>query len=204
MKDITSNIIGSLIQTEQFDDWWTSVPIEIPFLKGQKLKITFMDFTPEYDSSFIQDADKTLENLLSKEGTERNKVSTQVYKNCMDFLHAIEYDEQDKVLWDLQNEHSIWGNVYPQDIYVTRSGSDIYLIIACECEWEQEHGLQLVFKNGEKLTRVSEQDGHVTEGSTTNDISSEHDAEFAKGGYQSRREPSLFTQIKKIILRLFS
>ena len=34
--------------------------------------------------------------------------------------------------------------------------------MACECEWEQEHGLQLVFRQGKKLTRVSDQDGHLT------------------------------------------
>jgi len=35
--------------------------------------------------------------------------------------------------------------------------------VACECDWEPEHGLQLVFRQGRKLTRISAQDGHLTE-----------------------------------------
>ncbi|MGK0365192.1 MAG: hypothetical protein ACI85O_002257 [Saprospiraceae bacterium] len=49
--------------------------------------------------------------------------------------------------------------VYPQDIYVTRrhqSDKDIYLNIDCECEWEQEHGLQLVFRQGKQLTKIGD------------------------------------------------
>ena len=40
---------------------------------------------------------------------------------------------------------------------------DIYVQVACECDWEQEHGLQLVFRQGKKLTRISDNDGHLTE-----------------------------------------
>lgn len=32
-------------------------------------------------------------------------------------------------------------------------------MISCECEWENEHGLQLIFKDGKSLTRVSSVDG---------------------------------------------
>jgi hypothetical protein len=56
--------------------------------------------------------------------------------------------------------------VHPSEIYVTRrpkNDQDIYIQIACECDWEEEHGLQLVFRQGKKLTRVSSQDGHITE-----------------------------------------
>ncbi len=38
----------------------------------------------------------------------------------------------------------------------------IYIQIAAECDWEEEHGLQIIYKNGNQLSRVSEQDGHLT------------------------------------------
>ena len=38
-----------------------------------------------------------------------------------------------------------------------------YLCISCECDWEKEHGLQLIFENGQILIRASGQDGHFTE-----------------------------------------
>lgn len=32
-----------------------------------------------------------------------------------------------------------------------------------DCEWEEEHGLALVFRKGMRLTRVSQYDGWLTE-----------------------------------------
>ena len=45
----------------------------------------------------------------------------------------------------------------------SRRYEDIYINVTCECEWEKEHGLQIVFRQGKQLTRISEQDGHLTE-----------------------------------------
>lgn len=35
--------------------------------------------------------------------------------------------------------------------------------MVCNCDWEYEHGLQFVFRQGRVLTRVSAEDGHLTE-----------------------------------------
>ncbi|MDX6261519.1 MAG: hypothetical protein QOH84_3207 [Kribbellaceae bacterium] len=37
----------------------------------------------------------------------------------------------------------------------------IYVSLECECDWEPEHGLQLVFRDGAALTRVGPYDGEV-------------------------------------------
>lgn len=176
MQEITSQIIGKLIQNSNFDDWWESNPIQIPFFANQKLKIIFMDFTPEDDEQFIDDADKALKEFLAKSEKERLGISNLVYKNCMDFLNAVGYDEDDEKLWKLSDENEIWDFVQPIEIYVVRrTGKDenIYIDINCECEWEQEHGLQLVFKKGKQITRVSAIDGHITDADAYNKPDSE-------------------------------
>ncbi|WP_367391230.1 hypothetical protein [Lewinella sp. LCG006] len=166
MKKIDSKEIGELLQNEEFDDWWESEPIQIPLLENKALKITLMDFVPEEDDEFLAGADNTLKNFLSKKEEERFDLSDLVYKNCMEFLNAIGYDEMDKALWEIKNKNEIWKYVYPQEIHITRRhrrDEDVYLSIICECEWEQEHGLQLVFRRGKQITRISSQDGHLTE-----------------------------------------
>ncbi|MEP4534756.1 MAG: hypothetical protein ABJ004_16815 [Cyclobacteriaceae bacterium] len=35
-----------------------------------------------------------------------------------------------------------------------------FRINSTEFDWGEEHGLQLIFKNGERLTRASGHDGH--------------------------------------------
>jgi hypothetical protein len=165
-KEIISKIIGRLKQEESFPDWWKSEVVAIPFFDNDKLTITFMDFEPEHDKTFIEEADQALTNFLKLNTEDRNLISELAYKNCMDFLDAVGFDEADEPLRQIKNKNEIWDFIQPTEIYVTRrpyKEQDIYVQIACECDWEQEHGLQLVFRQGKKLTRISDQDGHLTE-----------------------------------------
>lgn len=165
-KEIISKIIGQLKQEKSFPDWWKSEEISIPLFDNNKLTITFMDFEPEHDKTFIDEADQALTNFLTLNIDDRNIISELAYKNCMDFLEAVGFDEADEPLRQIKNKDEIWNFIQPTEIYVTRrpyKDQDIYVFIACECDWEQEHGLQLVFRQGKKLTRISDQDGHLTE-----------------------------------------
>jgi hypothetical protein len=166
MKEITSRIIGQLKQEERFPDWWKSSGIAIPFFDNKKLTITFMDFEPEHDRTFVEQADQALTHFLKLSAAYRNLISAIAYKNCTDFLDAVGFDEADAPLRQINNQEDIWKFIHPTEIYVTRrhrSDHDIYVQIACECDWEQEHGLQLVFRQGKQLTRISDQDGHLTD-----------------------------------------
>ena len=171
MKKIKSIEIGELTQNERFGDWWESRPILIPFFDNKKMKITFMDFVPEDDENFLTEADSALKYFLNKGIKERLELSKLVYKSCMDYVNEIGEDVFNtevfnEPFWEIKDENEIWKYVYPQDVYLSRRhrrDEDIYLHITCECIWEPEHGLQLVFRKGRQLTRISVQDGHVTE-----------------------------------------
>ncbi|MEQ1732849.1 MAG: hypothetical protein ABL940_04205 [Bacteroidia bacterium] len=165
-KEIRSKIIGQLKQEENFSDWWKSNKVEIPFIDNEELVITFMDCEPERDQTFIEEADLALSNFLKLTINDREAISELAYKSCMNFLDTVDFDEADDQLRHIKNQDEIWNFIYPTEIYVTRrpyKERDIYVVLACECEWEQEHGLQLVFRQGKQLTRISDQDGHLTE-----------------------------------------
>lgn len=165
-KQITSQHLGQLTQDENFPDWWMSQPVQIPFFGNSRLPVIFMDFTPEQDGSFIQEADQALTNFFNLSSVDRLALSGLACKNCMNFLDAVGFDEADAPLRAIKSEHEIWQFILPTEVYITRRPyreQDIYVQVACECDWEQEHGLQLVFRQGRKLTRISDQDGHLTE-----------------------------------------
>ena len=165
-EKITSKVIGELEQDDEFDDWWKSKEIEIPFLDNKKLSVRFTEFEPEEDAAFIDEADAALACFLKLTTEDRNAVSEMAYQNCMDFLEKFEEDEDDDPLREMKDKNDIWDYIDPQKISVSRrhkNDKDIYVQILCECDWEQEHGLQFVFRQGKKLTRISEQDGHLTE-----------------------------------------
>lgn len=165
-QSITSSIIGSLQQDSTFDDWWRSVPTPIPFFDNQPLEILFMDLDPTVDINFIAKADTALSHFMQLTNQDRFAITELAFQNCMDFLDAVEYDEADEPLHQIKDKNDIWDFIYPSEIYISlrHKNQEMYVQIACNCEWEQEHGLLLVFKQGKKLTRISPQDGHLTEG----------------------------------------
>ena len=166
INKITSQVLGELTQDENFSNWWKSKAIKFPFFDSMRLPVIYMDFDPDHDPDFLQEADNALTNFLTLNPADRNSISELAYKNCIDFLDAIGFDESYESLRNLVEQNEIWKLIHPSEIYVTRrpyKEQDMYVQIACACDWEQEHGLQLVFRQGKKLTRISDQDGHLTE-----------------------------------------
>lgn len=165
-NQITSRVLGQLTQDKNFKEWWKSDAFEIPFLGSEKLTITFTDCEPEQDKTFIDEADEALTNFFKLTTSDRYSISALAYKLCMDFLDAIEFDEADEPFRQISDKNEIWKFIHPTEIFVARrpyKEQDIYVQIACVCDWEQEHELQLVFRQGKKLTRISYFDGHLTE-----------------------------------------
>jgi hypothetical protein len=165
-QKITSTVIGELQQDKNFRDWWVSADLPIPFFENKKLHITFVDFSPESDPSFLPEADQALTAFLNKEEKDRLEISGLVYKNFDQIRSEVEDPYWSETLNAIKSPAEIWKFVQPLGISVCRrpyGEQDIYIDISCKCEWEEEHGLQLVFRQGKKLTRVSQIDGHLTD-----------------------------------------
>lgn len=60
----------------------------------------------------------------------------------------------------------VWKHVHfgGEPVVSRRSYGDegIYISLECNCDWEVEHGLQIVFKNGLVVNKVGPYDGHLT------------------------------------------
>ena len=165
-NQITSQVLGQLTQVNNFSNWWKSKAFKIPFFDNTKMNIIFMDFEPDHDTTFLEEADQALTNFFKLNSADKISISDLAYKNCMDFLDEVGFAEVDEALKEIKDKNEIWKFIHPSEIYVIRrlyKEHDMYVQVACECDWEQEHGLQLVFRQGKKLTRISDQDGHLTE-----------------------------------------
>lgn len=92
-NQIISKVIGSLTQRADFPDWWEGELIAIPFFEGEKLPITFMDFSPQDDLKFIEEADDALNSFLNLTVTDKNLYSELIYKNFKECIDGI--DEED-------------------------------------------------------------------------------------------------------------
>jgi len=164
MNVIKSEVIGELTQNDRFEDWWETNDIFFPILESE-MTVIFMDFEPEKDTQFIKEADESLKNFMQLKPDYKEEIAKYIYANFIDFCSMVSEIDIPNHMKNIQ-ESEIWNFVYPTCLYVTRrpyGDEEIYLNLACSCDWEKEHGLQLVFKKGKKLTRVSDQDGSLTD-----------------------------------------
>ncbi len=165
-SEVISKTVGPLKQHDYFSDWWISNSIEIPFFDNKKLSVTFMSFEPETDLAYMHEADEALACFISLTGNDRALISDHVYRNFSEVMEWVGEESVDAGLVNIKEKGTIWNFVDPTAIYISRrpyNDKDLYVVVACECAWEKEHGLQLVFRRGKKLTRVSDQDGHLTD-----------------------------------------
>ncbi len=167
MKKITSKIVGEFKQDERFEDWWQSDSlIEIPMFGLNKTSVIFTGLEPETDVGFIDSADIALENFLNLDSDYKLEISNYAFQNFKEFASMVGEDDIPVQMKNLKSHSEIWDFVTPMCTYLSRrpyKDKDVYVNLVCRCEWEKEHGLQLVFRQGKKLTRVSQEDGHLTE-----------------------------------------
>jgi hypothetical protein len=163
MTELNSEVLGTLVQNQEIADWWHSATIQIPLL-DLELAITFVELDPTADTQFLAEADEAIKNFLQLHAIDKLKMTPHIFAN---FVEICSYLAEENIPEKMRGAQplSIWNFVHPTAIFVSRrqrNDKDIYIVLTCECDWEAEHGLQLVFRQGKKLTRVSDQDGHLT------------------------------------------
>jgi len=153
---MNSKIAGQLNSIDFDPNFYISQPIDIPYFDNKKLTIGFVEATHQ---PYLDTADKILENFLQLKSHDKIKDTDLVY---------VYYDQTlthgyTKSL-DISSPVDIWKFVEPKEIIIYwDEDADFYLCVSCDCAWEDEHGLQLVFKDGLILTRASGHDGHFTD-----------------------------------------
>lgn len=142
-----SKILGK-IKPHEFDpDLYFGEPIEIPYFDNLKISVGIGD--AEHEPSLIE-ADQVLFNFLKLNSENRvgdSEIVIHHYQECLTY----------GVSQSLKITHpsDIWGFIRPSEIIVDSLMDEGFFVnISCECDWELEHGLQLVFKNGTELIKA--------------------------------------------------
>ena len=142
-----SRIVGELKSVEYDPDFFESEPYPIPYFENNKLKVGFIEAEHQ---PYLDGADNVLENFLKRDLVERKKDSQLVFNY---YNTALKYGYTKSL--GIKKIDEVWNFVRPSEIIVEcdESGT-FYLNVSCECEWEEEHGLQLIFKDGLTLVRA--------------------------------------------------
>jgi hypothetical protein len=150
--------LGTLTQDADIPDWWVSQPVAVPFLSGRRVPFTVT--LRAAGDGYPPDATEAIEQFLALGPADREAAAGRVFQNYRDFADAVS-----EVDVEITGPARVWDHVRVTGVYVDRRhrwDGDVYVKVACDCDWEVEHGLQMVFRRGARLVRVSAQDGHLT------------------------------------------
>jgi hypothetical protein len=147
-------------------------PVPIAVLGGKLCTICLEGYTFDRKK---HEFDAAIKNFLSLDATalkETEGYVFQYYKDCEDFWKSCDVEFK-----PIKSPADVWAHVHlgSQPTVSRRSYGDkgIYISLECGCDWEEEHGMQLVFKNGLKVTKVGAFDGHLTNSDASGDNSLE-------------------------------
>ena len=154
--------LGELTPNSSISDWWVSTEVHVSYFPDTPLRFVFQNLVSDL---FPAEFAAAVRNFLGLTLENRTEATPCVFKNYCDFVDAVGEDELDFVI---DEPTDVWSHVHPSEIYVLRRASGdkkVYVQICANCDWEEEHGLQIVYREGRQLSRVSDQDGHVTHSS---------------------------------------
>lgn len=136
-----------------------SMPIDVPIL-GQMCRFVL----EEYDKDGTkEDFHRAIHNFLSADRSILQAAEGHIYEYYKDCTAYWEPDDDQFV--EIASPHNIWKHVLlGKEAAVGRSysGNEVYISLECNCDWEPEHGLQIVFENGLKVSKIGPFDGHMT------------------------------------------
>ena len=129
-------------------------------LGGRQCHFLFEGFEGDpHPEDFIQ----AVQNLLAADRTLLAGATQYVHQYCVDMQKL--WGNEAPTL-DISEPADVWRYVdLGTELCVSRdhgAGRDVFVSLECNCAWEVEHGLQLVFRNGREISKVGPFDGHVS------------------------------------------
>ena len=152
--------LGEVEKDERFG-WYSSRPMKLAVLGGEESKIVLEGYDEDPNKNDFHIA---IANLISSSPAVLKEAEPYIYQYYQDISHY--YSASDKNFVSIKSPAEVWAHVQlgAEPVVSRRSYGDkgIYVSLECSCDWEPEHGLQIVFKDGSTLCKVGPFDGHLT------------------------------------------
>jgi hypothetical protein len=161
--------LGEVTKDEQFG-WYYSKPMPVPMFGGKQCRIVLEGYDEDERK---EDFHVAIANFLSGSPAVLREADEPLFRYYRDFEEW--WLEDDKRPIKSANELWQYVRLGSEPMVSRRPYGDkgIYISVECGCDWEQEHGLQLVLKNGLKVNKLGGYDGHLTNSDAFDDESLE-------------------------------
>ena len=152
--------VGSLTKHPRYDRY-RSKRIAIPVLFGKVCRIVVEGYDEDPQKEEFHTA---INNFLSIDESVLRACEQYVFHYYQDC--NADWDAADDEYVAVPSPSNVWDHIQlggePTVIRRDYGDKGIYINLGCGCDWEIEHGLQIVFKNGLKVNKVGSYDGHLT------------------------------------------
>lgn len=153
-------ILGEL-EIDDFDDFLRSKPIAVNVLGGEKFEFILEEYEEDRAKDEFHEA---IENFLSLDYSVLRQAQNYIYQYYSNIFIKLTPDDDWYV--EIASPNDVWKHIkFGYNPMVSRRphGDElVYISLACSCDWEQEHGLQIVFKQGLYINKVGPYNGHLT------------------------------------------
>lgn len=135
--------------------------IAVPVLDGRRCRFVL-------DGYFEDDAKdeyfEAIANFIALKKAALREAEMHVYRYYKDM--EVFWKAYDKGYARIRSPKGVWAHVrFGSEPTVCRRAygdKGVYISLECGCDWEIEHGLQIVFKNGLRVNKVGPYDGHLS------------------------------------------
>jgi hypothetical protein len=160
--------LGTVTTHPDVDEWYYSQSIAVPVLGG----IACQFIVDGYDDDRRQgEFHEAIANFLRISPDVLKEVEPEIFQYYQDCNSECEPGDEWYV--SIESPSDIWRHVrLGSEPVVTRNpygDKGIYISLSCNCDWEREHGLLIVFKNGLRVCKIGPYDGHLTNSNAYND-----------------------------------
>jgi len=141
--------------------WYISDEITIKVLGSQQCRVCVEGYDEDHDKAAFHEA---IANLLAADEDILWAASAYVFEYYEDLRpHLL---PSDLARMNIATPTDVWRHVqFGSEVIVSRRGRGDrrkYASIECNCDWEREHGLLIVFRDGCQVTKIGPYDGHLT------------------------------------------
>ncbi|SDI56196.1 DUF6985 domain-containing protein [Nonomuraea jiangxiensis] len=143
--------------------WYQSEPVPVPVLGGERCRIAVEGYD---DDPAPEDFHAAIRTFLALDRSALTAATPSIFAYYRDVTDDIVAAGDDDWYVEIEGPHDVLDHIQFGDNPIVSRDSygdrHVYVSLVCECDWEVEHGLQIVFRDGRTVTKVGPCDGHLT------------------------------------------